>query len=77
MFACPHGADVTVRYGTIEGDAVAVGPLHEFQAPSVEVAQPPVPKLGVGHRVHRPLGGIIGICAQVTHKQIQVVLVST
>ena len=77
MLAFPHGADVAVFYGAVEGDAVAVVPLHEFQAPYVEVAQPPVPKLGVGHRVHRQLGGAIGICAQVKHKRIQVVLLST
>ena len=63
--AFPHGADVAVGYGAVEGDAVAVVPLHTFQAPSIEVAQPPVPKLGVGHRVHRLLGGAIGIYAQV------------
>ena len=77
MLVFPHGADFAVRYGAVEGDTVAVVPLHEFRATSVEVAQPPVPKLGVGHRVHRQLGGAIGICAQVEHKRIQVVLFST
>ena len=75
--AFPHGADVAVRYGAVGGDDAAVVPLHEFQPPPVEVAQLPVPKLGVGHRVHRQLGGAIGICAQVKHKRIQVVLLST
>ena len=63
--------------GAIEGEAVAVVPLHEFQAPSVEGAQPSVPKLGIEHRVHRQLGGAIGICAQVKHKRIQIILLST
>ena len=76
LLAFPHGADVAVRYGAVEGDAVAVVPLLEFQAPSVEGAQPPVPKLSVGHRVQRQLGGAIGICAQVKHIRIQVVLLS-
>ena len=75
--AFPHGADVVVRYGAVEGDAVAVVPLHEFQAPSIGAARPPVQKLGVGHRVHRQLVAAIGICAQVKHKRIQVVLLST
>ena len=74
----PHAADVAVRYGAVEGDAVAFVPLHEFQAPSSEVTQPSVPKLGVGHRVHRQLdGAMVGICTQVQHKRIQVVLLST
>ena len=59
--ASPHGPDVAVRYGAVEGSAVSIVPLNEFQAPSVEVAQPPVPKLGVGHRVHRQLGGAIDL----------------
>ena len=73
----PHGVDVAVHYGAVEGDTVTVVSLHEFQAPFVEVGQPPVPKLGVGHRVHHQLGGAIDICAQVKHKRIEVVLLST
>ena len=76
LLTFPHDADVAVRYDALEGGAVAVVPLHEFQAPSVEVAQPPVSKLGVGHRVHYQLGGAIGICAQIKHKRTQVVLLS-
>ena len=74
LLAFSHGADVAVRYDAVEGNTVAVVPLHEFQAPSGEVAQPPVPKLGVGHRVHHQLGGAIGISTQVKHQRIQVAL---
>ena len=48
----PYGVDVAVHYGVVEVDAFAVVPLHELQAPLIEVAESPVPNMGVGYRVH-------------------------
>ena len=59
LMAFPHCTDVTVRNRTVKCNPIAVLPVHE--AALVEVTQSPVPRLGVGHRIHRQLLSCVSI----------------
>ena len=65
LMAFPHRADVTVRDRTVKCDPIAVLPIHELQAALVDMTQPPVPHLGIGHRIHRQLLSCVSIRTEV------------
>ena len=55
LMAFPHRIDVTVRNRTVKCDVSTVISVHGLQAALVKVTQPPVPHLGISHRIHRQL----------------------
>ena len=63
--AFPHRTDVIVCNMTIICDPITVLPVHDLKAALVEVTQPPVLHLGIGHRIHRQLLSSVSICTEV------------
>ena len=74
--AFSYGKDAPVNYGAVDIYAVVVVPLHELEAPLVEVTEPPVLNLGVGNCVYVQLRSSLAIRTQVKHKQVQIVVSS-
>ena len=65
LVAFRQRTDVTVRHKTVKCDPTAVLPVHELQVALVEVAQPPVPHLGLSHRIYRQLFSCVPIRTEV------------
>ena len=61
LMAFPHRTYITVRNRTVKCDRIAVIPVHELKVAHVEVTMPPVPHLGVGHRINRQLLSCVSI----------------
>ena len=65
LMVFPRPTYVAGRYRTVKCDSIAVLPVHELEAALVEVTQPPVPHLGIGHRMNRQLFVCISIRTEV------------
>ena len=73
LMAFPHRTDVTVRNKTVKCDPIAVILVHLLQAALIEVTQPPLPHLGISHRIHRHLLSCVSICTEVFLEGVEIV----
>ena len=65
LMTFPHRTDVAVRNRTVKCDSNAALSVRELQATLIDVAQPPVPHLGIDHRIHRQLLSCVTIRTEV------------
>ena len=74
LMAFHHRTDVTVRNRTFKCDVSTVISVHGLQATLVKVTQPPMPHLGISHRIHCQLISCVAMRTDVLLEEIELVV---